>query len=302
MLRIRAAVDARRNPDFVIIARTDAVAVTGLDDAIARAQQYVEAGADVAFIEALETREQMARAIRDVKAPHLANMVEGGKTPNLSTAELADIGFKLVIYPWAGFGAAFKAMRSVWAELRRTGTTAGFADRMEPLTAWSGLLETDRLLRDYGATCCRTRLTVGPGKKATMDRHQLSRRSFLRLAPAIAGGGGACVFFESAASASVGKGQVTEIVFSHLTTAGEPEMARKVSEDLEARAPPELAADLAGLARRDDAAKLRRHDEPGEDAAPRASRTRSRCSSRPTTRARRSRALQLRQLQAAGVR
>ena len=149
VLRIRAAVDARRNPDFVIIARTDAVAVTGLDDAISRAQQYVAAGADVAFIEALETREQMARAIRDVKAPHLANMVEGGKTPILSTDELAEIGFKLVIYPWAGFGAAFKAMRSVWAELRKTGTTAGFADRMEPLTEWSGLLQTDKLLRDY---------------------------------------------------------------------------------------------------------------------------------------------------------
>lgn len=149
VLRIKAAVDARRNPDFVIIARTDAVAVTGLDDAIERAQRYVAAGADVAFIEALETREQMTRAIRDVKAPHLANMVEGGKTPNLPIAQLAEIGFKLVIYPWAGFGAAFKAMREVWAELRRTGTTAGFGSRMESLTAWSGLLKTDQLLRDY---------------------------------------------------------------------------------------------------------------------------------------------------------
>jgi carboxyvinyl-carboxyphosphonate phosphorylmutase len=149
VLRIRAAVDARRNPDFVIIARTDAVAVTGLDDAIERAQQYVAAGADVAFIEAIETREQMARAIRDVKAPHLANMVEGGKTPNLSIPELAEIGFKIVIYPWAGFGAAFKAMRAVWAELKRTGTTAGFGDRMEPLRAWADLLQTDTLLRNY---------------------------------------------------------------------------------------------------------------------------------------------------------
>jgi carboxyvinyl-carboxyphosphonate phosphorylmutase len=149
VLRIRAAVDARRNPDFVIIARTDAVAVTGLDDAIARAQQYVEAGADVAFIEALESREQMKRAIGEVKAPHLANMVEGGKTPNLPVAELAELGFKLVIYPWSGFGAAFKAMRNVWAELRRTGTTAGLSSHMEPLRAWADLLQTDQLLRDY---------------------------------------------------------------------------------------------------------------------------------------------------------
>jgi hypothetical protein len=77
-------------------------------------------------------------------------------------------------------------------------------------------------------------LSVDPGREAAMDRHRLSRRSFLRLAPAIAGAAAApTAFFESAASASAGKGPVTEIVFSHQTTGGEPEMARKVSEDLE---------------------------------------------------------------------
>jgi 2-methylisocitrate lyase-like PEP mutase family enzyme len=145
-LRIQAAVDARRDSDFVIIARTDAISVTGFKDAIKRAQRYVDAGADMIFIEGFESREQMVKAIKEVKAHHMINIVEGGETPNIPVAELGEIGFKVAIFPYSSFGAALWAMRNVWAELRRAGTTGGFEAHMEPLSEWMKMTRTDFLL------------------------------------------------------------------------------------------------------------------------------------------------------------
>lgn len=116
--KIRAAVYARKDPDTVIIARTDAVAVNGYDDAIDRAIAYREAGADVIFVEAMQNQQQVENAAKLVKAPLFANMVEHGKTP-LDTAEnLYKMGFRIAIYPVAPLYAATKALSEMLAVLK----------------------------------------------------------------------------------------------------------------------------------------------------------------------------------------
>ena len=120
--KIRAAVEYRTDPDLVIIARTDARAVTGLDDAIERGNRYAEAGADVIFVEAPQTEDEIQRVAREVKAPLLANMVAGGRTPGVKVAELERLGFKIVIFPAVCMGAAIPAMEQALARLRETGT------------------------------------------------------------------------------------------------------------------------------------------------------------------------------------
>jgi carboxyvinyl-carboxyphosphonate phosphorylmutase len=120
--KVRAASEHRSDDDFVIIARTDARAVTGLDDAIERGNRYAEAGADLIFVEAPQTLEEIERVTREVKAPLLANMVAGGKTPAVTVAELERLGFKLVIFPGVCMAAAIPAIEAALAGLRATGT------------------------------------------------------------------------------------------------------------------------------------------------------------------------------------
>ena len=128
--KIEAAVAAREDDDFQLIARTDARECTGIEDAIERANAYVEAGADCIFFEAPLNADEM-RLVRDeVDAPLLANMVEGGKTPWFTVPELEEPGFGLVIYPLSGWMAAAAVLRELMKELRETGTTQGFWDRM----------------------------------------------------------------------------------------------------------------------------------------------------------------------------
>jgi methylisocitrate lyase len=128
--KIRAAAEARRDENFLIIARTDARGVHGIEDAIERARVYVEAGADVIFPEALESREEFERFAREVKAPLLANMTEFGRSPLLSARELEEIGYKIVIFPVTLFRVAMKAVGDALIELRESGTQRGFLDRM----------------------------------------------------------------------------------------------------------------------------------------------------------------------------
>ncbi len=129
--KVRAAVDARKDPDFVFVARTDAIAVNGLEDALERAQAYREAGADVIFVEAPRNVEEMSRICRTIQAPLLANMVEGGgKTPILGIQELKKMGYKMVIYPVSAHMAAIRAMQEVLTVLKEDGTTARYAPRM----------------------------------------------------------------------------------------------------------------------------------------------------------------------------
>jgi carboxyvinyl-carboxyphosphonate phosphorylmutase len=120
--KIRAAVEYKTDPDLVIIARTDARAVSGLDDAIERANLYREAGADVIFFEAPQSREEIERVAREVKAPLLANMVQGGRTPGLKVTELETLAFKIVIFPGVCMRAAVPAMETALEQLKQSGT------------------------------------------------------------------------------------------------------------------------------------------------------------------------------------
>ena len=131
--KIHAAVDARTDDDFTIIVRTDAIAVTGWDDAMRRCEEYVKAGADVLFVEALRTPEQIRQAARELGVPLLYNYVETGKSPLLPARELEELGFKIVIYPASGLLSAMQAIRQTLAILREEGTTAHLLDNMTSL-------------------------------------------------------------------------------------------------------------------------------------------------------------------------
>ncbi len=124
--KIRAAVAARSRPDFVIIARTDARAVEGLEPALDRARLYREAGADVLFIEAVVSEEEAAEAARAFPdVPLLFNWAEGGKTPPLGLDRLRELGYRIVIFPISTLLAATAGMRRVLREIGRSGTPAG---------------------------------------------------------------------------------------------------------------------------------------------------------------------------------
>jgi methylisocitrate lyase len=119
--KVRAAVAARRDTDFVIIARTDARGVTSFDDAVRRARLYVEAGADAIFPEALENADELAAFARAVPVPLLANMTEFGRSPLLDFSSLAGMGYRMVLYPLTAFRAAMAAARATLAEVLQRG-------------------------------------------------------------------------------------------------------------------------------------------------------------------------------------
>ena len=129
--RIRAAVDARSDPDFVIMARTDAHAVEGLDSAIDRSLQYVQAGADMIFAEALGSLDEYSRFTHEVPAPILANLTEFGKTPLFTTEELRRVGIRLVLYPLSAFRAMNAAAQKIYATLRDAGTQKSVVEMMQ---------------------------------------------------------------------------------------------------------------------------------------------------------------------------
>jgi methylisocitrate lyase len=119
--KIRAAATARRDPDFVVIARTDARGVNGFDDAVRRAILYLEAGADAIFPEAMETAEEFAAFAREVPAPLLANMTEFGRGPTLDVQALASMGYRMVIYPVTVLRSALKAAEYTLADILKKG-------------------------------------------------------------------------------------------------------------------------------------------------------------------------------------
>src|ERR1051325_7176258 len=121
--KIKAAVDTRRDADMVIIARSDARAIEGLDAAIERVNAYLEAGADIGFVEAPQTVEELRIVGRNVRGPALVNVFEGGKTPMLGAVELGQMGFRLGIYPSQTHRAAIRAAQQVLAAMKRDGDT-----------------------------------------------------------------------------------------------------------------------------------------------------------------------------------
>lgn len=129
--KIRAAVYARGDSGLVIIGRTDARAPLGLREAIRRGRAYFEAGADVVFVEApqsVDELKEIAKSLHDT--PLFANMIEGGKTPSLSSRELEELGFKIVVFPLSGLFAATQAMEACFQYLKNHGTTAGFENAL----------------------------------------------------------------------------------------------------------------------------------------------------------------------------
>lgn len=128
--KIKAAVDARVNEDFLIIARTDVRAIHGMDEAIERAQAYVEAGADITFVEAPQDQAELARIPQELKVPQVANMVEHGLTPLTSNEELQGMGFKIVLYANLLQRAAIKSMQEVLQHLHQNGSSEGVLDRI----------------------------------------------------------------------------------------------------------------------------------------------------------------------------
>ena len=129
--KISAAVEARRDPDFMLIARTDARGVTSYDDAVERAHAYVKAGADAVFPEALPTQEEFGRFAGDVDVPLLANMTEFGRTPYLSVDDFVEMGYRLVIFPVTLQRIAMKAVLSALEVLREQGTQRDLLERMQ---------------------------------------------------------------------------------------------------------------------------------------------------------------------------
>jgi 2-methylisocitrate lyase-like PEP mutase family enzyme len=128
VLKIKVAVEARRDPNMLIVARTDARTTLGLDEAIRRGRMFAAAGADVIFIESPETEAEMAAIGRAIDKPLLANMVEGGRTPILPAKRLAELGYAMAIYPGAGFLAAAQALDRVYAHLKAEGDSLGIGE------------------------------------------------------------------------------------------------------------------------------------------------------------------------------
>jgi methylisocitrate lyase len=129
--KIRAAVAARRDPDFVIVARTDARSVEGFDAAVARARAYHEAGADMIFPEALESADEFGRFADAILVPKLANMTEFGRSPLLSFGELAELGYDAVVYPLTALRVAMHSVEQMLTALRDQGTQRPWLDRMQ---------------------------------------------------------------------------------------------------------------------------------------------------------------------------
>jgi 2-methylisocitrate lyase-like PEP mutase family enzyme len=146
--KIKAALDARASRDTLLIARTDAIAVEGFERALARADRYAEAGADVIFVEAPRSHEQLAAIARRFsgRVPAMANMVEGGQTPPVPASELQALGFRLVIFPGGTVRALARALQDYFASLKAHGATEPFRDRMLDFTGLNRVIGTDEFL------------------------------------------------------------------------------------------------------------------------------------------------------------
>ena len=152
--KIQAAVAARGDRDFFIVARTDALAVEGIDEAITRVSAARQAGADASFVEAPESRETLVEIGRRSPAPNVANMIEGGKTPVLGKEELTELGFQLILYPLAGLFAASRAIQLMYRKLLAEGTTTGEEHRLMTFSEFNDLIGVEEkyaIARRFGA-------------------------------------------------------------------------------------------------------------------------------------------------------
>ncbi len=153
--KIKAAVAARSDPDFFIIARTDGRGVEDFAQAVKRAQIYLEAGADAIFPEALQSAEEFKTFAREIKAPLLANMTEFGKSPLLHFDELAEFGYRMVIFPMSAFRVAMKASEQFLRALRKQGTQTEWLDKMQTRQELYALLDYDPAADKWPGYCVR---------------------------------------------------------------------------------------------------------------------------------------------------
>jgi methylisocitrate lyase len=141
--KIKAAVAARRDPDFMIIARTDARAVEDFDRAVNRAGEYLAAGADAIFPEALQSAEEFRAFAKEIDLPLLANMTEFGKSPLISFKELSELGYRMVIFPQSAFRVSMKAGEEFLRALKKAGTQSDWLEKMQTREELYDLLEYD---------------------------------------------------------------------------------------------------------------------------------------------------------------
>ncbi len=143
--KIKVAVASRESDDFLVIGRTDARSQHGLSEAIRRGQAIAQAGADVVFVEAPETIEEMTQICHQIDRPLIANMVEGGSTPVLSAQQLQEIGYQMAIFPGTAFLAAGKAVESVYMHLKETGSSPGLETPLYDFTRFSKMMGFDKV-------------------------------------------------------------------------------------------------------------------------------------------------------------
>jgi len=141
--KLRAALEARRSKDFIIVARTDARAPIGLEEAIERGEAYRKAGADVIFVEAPRSVEELKKVANEIDAPLVANMIEDGVTPSLSAGELLKIGYRIAVFPLSAIYSATFAMRQVLTELKNTGTTKEVRNIMVTFKDFNRFMDLD---------------------------------------------------------------------------------------------------------------------------------------------------------------
>ncbi len=151
--KLKAAIEARHSKDFIIVARTDARAPIGLEEAIERGKAYRKAGADVIFVEAPRSVEELKKVANEIDAPLVANMIEDGVTPNLSASELLQIGYKIAVFPLSAIYSATFAMRQVLTELKNTGATKEARNIMVTFKDFNQFMDLDHfrdLEKRYG--------------------------------------------------------------------------------------------------------------------------------------------------------
>ncbi len=144
--KLKAAVEARKSKDFVIVARTDARAPIGLDEAIERGKAYKKVGADVIFVEAPRSTEELKKVAEEIDAPLVANMIEDGVTPTLSAQELLNLGYRMAVFPLSALYSATYAMRQVLTELKKTGATRVTRKMMVTFKDFNRFVDLDKYM------------------------------------------------------------------------------------------------------------------------------------------------------------
>jgi methylisocitrate lyase len=144
--KLKAALEARQSKDFIIVARTDARAPMGLDEAIERGKAYRKAGADVIFVEAPRSIQELKKVANEIDAPLVANMIEDGVTPNLPASELLKLGYQIAVFPLSAIYSATFAMRQVLTELKNTGTTSDARNVMVTFKDFNRFMDLDHFV------------------------------------------------------------------------------------------------------------------------------------------------------------